>query len=254
MRCSVRGKTVLVTGASAGIGLETARAFADETAGDVRLVLAARRIDRLEKTKTSLEELYPAIKVFVAQLDIQKPDLVRQFVLSLPQEFSEIDILVNNAGVALGRDPVGTGDPGAVQTMLDTNVLGLITLTQEIVPGMRRRNRGDIVNVGSIAGRTPYPGGAVYCATKAAVKYFTRSLRKELLDTRIRVMEVVPGAVDTELRFVRHGGVRSELEDKFMGENPLAAVEIADFIVYACTRRENTVIAEAVIVPTYQSH
>ncbi|KAG7878686.1 hypothetical protein KL938_003829 [Ogataea parapolymorpha] len=254
MRCSLRGKTVLITGASAGIGLETARAFADEAEGDIRLVLTARRIDRLENTKTGLEEQYPRIKIFVAQLDIQKPDAVRQFVLSLPQEFSEIDILINNAGVALGRDPVGTVDPAAVQTMLDTNVLGLITLTQETLPGMRKRNRGDIVNVGSIAGRASYPGGAIYCATKAAVKYFTRSLRKELLDTKIRVMEVVPGAVDTELQLVRHGGVRSELEDKFMGDNPLEAVEIADFIVYACTRRETSVIAEAIIVPTYQSH
>ncbi|KAG7908132.1 hypothetical protein KL906_003549 [Ogataea polymorpha] len=253
MRANIAKQTVLITGASSGIGLETARALADEANGDIKLILTARRVEKLDEAKKELESKYEAIKVYTASLDVSKPQLIKDFVKSIPEEFADIDILVNNAGLALGRDPVGTIDIADVQAMLDTNVLGLITLTQEIVPRMIKRNKGDIVNVGSIAGRNPYPGGAIYCSTKAAVKFFTRSLRKELADTRIRVIEVAPGAVKTEFSIVRYKGDQEKADEVYKDKDPLIAQDIADFIVYACTRRKTAVIAEAVIFPSYQA-
>ncbi|KAH3667518.1 hypothetical protein OGAPHI_003167 [Ogataea philodendri] len=253
MRSSIKNKTVLITGASAGIGYETAHAFADEAEGQLKLILTARRVEKLAELKAELVKKYKEIKVYTAGLDVSKPPLVKEFVQSIPTEFAEVDVLVNNAGLALGRDPVGEIDVSDIETMLDTNILGLFTLTQEILPGMKKRNRGDIVNIGSIAGRNPYPGGAIYCSTKAAVKFFSRSLRKELTDTKIRVIEVAPGAVKTEFSLVRFKGDQAKADDVYKDKEPLVAQDIADFIIYACTRRENAVIAEAVIFPTYQA-
>ncbi|KAG7835839.1 hypothetical protein KL943_001488 [Ogataea angusta] len=238
-QANLAGKTVLITGASAGIGEAIAHAFADAAGGDIRLVLAARRARRLEELGRQLAR--SGAKVHVAGLDVSDNVAIDGFFAALPSEFRDIDVLVNNAGTALGVEHAGSIRDDDVQSMFATNVLGLIKMTQTVVRGMKQRNRGDIVQLGSIAGIESYPGGSVYCATKAAVRSFTQAVRKELIGTRIRVMEVDPGAVETEFSLVRFGGdaararkvrvattgteVRLAIEN-YTDENPRAAKRI----------------------------
>ncbi|KAK7681112.1 hypothetical protein QCA50_015727 [Cerrena zonata] len=176
-------KVVLITGASAGIGEATAKEIADAAAGDVKLILTARRKDKLDSLSDSLIKQYPDIKVLTTELDVSKTDTIQPFLNGLPEEFADIDVLINNAGKALGRDDIGTILQDDIEGMFQTNVLGLIALTQAVLPIFKKKNSGDIVNLGSIAGRDSYPGGGIYCPTKAAVKSFSQVLRKELINT-----------------------------------------------------------------------
>ncbi|ODQ81560.1 hypothetical protein BABINDRAFT_159834, partial [Babjeviella inositovora NRRL Y-12698] len=248
------GKTILITGASAGIGEATAREFAAAANGSLKLILTARRVDKLDLLRDSLLAEYPELKVLASKLDVTNyKDEIPAFIKSLPQEFSEIDVLVNNAGLVHGVDKVGEIKPFDIDVQFNTNVLGLISLTQNVLVGMKQRNRGDIVNMGSIAGRDPYPGGAIYCATKAAVSSFSHTLRKELIDTRIRVFEVQPGAVETEFSKVRFYGDSDKAANVYKGTTPLDAQDIAEVIVFGCSRKENTVIAESLVFPSHQA-
>lgn len=247
------GKIVLITGASAGIGEATAKEFAAAANGKLSLILTARREERLQKLSSQLSETYPGIKVHTAGLDISKLETIKPFINGLPKEFADIDILINNAGKALGKDNVGSIGEKDIQEMFQTNVLGLITLTQAVLPILKKKNSGTIVNMGSIAGRDPYPGGLIYCATKSSVKFFSHSLRKELIDTKIRVLEVDPGAVETEFADVRFGGNKEAAKATYKGMEPLVAEDIAEVIVFGVTRRENTVIAETLVFPTAQA-
>ncbi|KAK6464108.1 hypothetical protein DFJ63DRAFT_284681 [Scheffersomyces coipomensis] len=246
-------KTILITGASAGIGKATAYEFADASHGEIKLILTARRLDKLQLIKDDLIKTYPAIKVHIVTLDVSKLSTIAPFVTSLPSEFSDIDVLVNNAGLALGRDPVGDILPQDIEQMFQTNVFGLITLTQTILPHFKSKNSGDIVNLGSIAGRDPYPGGAIYCATKSAVKSFSHVLRKELINTKIRVLEVDPGNVETEFSITRFKGDVSKANDVYKGTEPLIAEDIAEIIVFGVSRNQNTVIAETLVFATNQA-
>lgn len=191
-------KTILITGASSGIGQATAVELATAANGNIKLILAARRADRLEELKKSLESTHPSISILCKSLDVTKVAEVPEWVSSIPSEFADVDVLINNAGMVLGRESIGDIAQPDIETMFNTNVLGLIALTQQYVPKFRAKNSGDVVMLGSIAGRDPYPGGAIYCATKAAVRSFTEILRKESIDTGIRVMEIQPGQVETE--------------------------------------------------------
>jgi len=247
------GKIILITGASAGIGEATAREFAEAANGNVKLILTARRKDKLDALANSLSETYPNIKLHVAEFDVSKLDTIAPFVANLPAEFSDIDVLINNAGKALGRDPVGEILTEDIMGMFQTNVLGLITLTQTVLPIFKAKNSGDIVNLGSIAGRDPYPGGGIYCPTKAAVKSFSHVLRKELINTRIRVLEVDPGNVETEFSIVRFKNDISKAKDVYKGTEPLVAEDIAEIIVFGVTRKQNTVIAETLVFSTNQA-
>lgn len=247
------GKIVLITGASAGIGEATAREFADAAQGNVKLVLTARRQDKLEALAAELRQNYPKIAVHTAALDVSQIDSIAPFVKDLPQEFASIDVLINNAGKAHGVERVGDIADEDIQVMFQTNVLGLITMTQAVLPIMKLKNSGDIVNLGSIAGRDPYPGGGIYCATKAAVKSFSHSLRKELIDTKIRVIEVDPGNVETEFSNVRFRGDLAKAKQVYAGTEPLVATDIAEIIVFGCTRKQNTVIAETLVFSTNQA-
>lgn len=247
------GKIALITGASAGIGRATAFELAHAANGNLKLVLTARRLEKLQEVKKELELQYPRIQVLVQEFDVSDLDSIKPFVTNLPKEFSDIDILVNNAGKALGREEVGQIAAADIREMFDTNVLALITLTQELLPLFKAKNAGDIVNLGSIAGRDPYPGGAIYCPTKAAVKSFSHALRKELISTKIRVIEIDPGNVETEFSNVRFRGDHDKAKAVYAGTEPLVADDIAELITFAVTRRENTVVAETLVFSTNQA-
>lgn len=246
-------KIVLITGASSGIGAATAHEFASAANGNIRLILTARREDRLTNLAAELSKIHAQIKVHTAKLDVSDTASIKPFISSLPAEFADIDVLINNAGKALGKELVGEIDSDDLAGMMQTNVLGLINVTQAVLPIFKKKNAGDIVNIGSIAGKEPYPGGSVYCATKAAVNFFTHSLRKELISTKIRVLEVDPGAVETEFSMVRFRGDKSAADKVYEGTEPLVAEDIAEVIVFGVSRRQNTVIAETLVFPTNQA-
>lgn len=247
------GKIVLITGASAGIGHATALEYMDASNGNVKLVLVARRKEKLQNLKDEILKLYPNANVHIDTLDVTSIDTFKPFLNNLPREFKDIDILVNNAGKALGTEKVGDIDPKDIQSMIDTNVIGLINFTQAVLPIFKAKNSGDIVNLGSIAGRNAYAGGSIYCASKFAVRAFTNSLRQELISTKIRVIEIAPGMVETEFSLVRFKGDSASAKNVYKGMEPLTAEDIAETIVFATSRRQNTVIAESVIFPTSQS-
>ncbi|AWU73984.1 hypothetical protein CAS74_001782 [Pichia kudriavzevii] len=248
------GKNILITGASTGIGYHTAKYFAEAANGDLKLVLAARRKEKLEALKADLLAKYPSIKVHIESLDVSKTETIAPFLKGLPEEFSIVDVLVNNAGKALGLDPIGSVDPKDVDEMFQTNVLGMIQLTQLVVQQMKERNSGDIVQLGSVAGRNPYPGGGIYCASKAALRSFTHVLREELINTKIRVIEIEPGNVATEeFSLTRFKGDKSKAEKVYEGTEPLYGTDIAELILFAVSRPQNTVIAETLVFASNQA-
>lgn len=195
------GKTVVVTGASSGIGRSIAKEFARTCPGSLKIVLIARRLDRLREIAAEInDEVGQGVKVLPVQLDVSNPEEVIDFHGKLPDDFKEIDILVNNAGLVKGLARAPDILPEDINTMFSTNVMGLINMTQAILPIMKKRGEsgtGDIINIGSISGREGYPGGSIYCATKAAARTFTDALRRELIASRIRVIEIDPGQVET---------------------------------------------------------
>lgn len=247
------GKTVLITGASSGIGEATALELAAAANGNIRLILAARRLDRLLELKSKLEKQHEMIAVLPKRLDVSDYRQIPSFLSDLPSEWSEIDILVNNAGLALGRDHVGSIKPEDIESMMFTNVIGMITLTNALVPQFKKRNSGDIVMIGSIAGRNAYPGGSIYCATKSSVRSFSSALRAETINTGIRVIEVDPGAVETEFSVVRFYGDKSQADNVHKGTEPLTPEDIAEVIVFSLSRRPNTIIAETLVFPSHQA-
>lgn len=247
------GKTVLVTGASAGIGEATVKELAAAANGDIKFILTARRLEKLQGLESELKATYPEVKVHSVQFDVSKTEEIKAFVKNLPSDFADIDVLINNAGKALGKEEVGAIADADIREMFDTNVLSLIMLTQEILPIFKAKNAGDIVNMGSIAGRDPYPGGGIYCPTKAAVKSFSHALRKELINTKIRVIEVDPGNVETEFSQVRFRGDAEKAKAVYKGTEPLFAIDIAEIIVFALSRKQNTVIAETLVFSTNQA-
>lgn len=246
-------KTVFITGASSGIGRATAVEFCDATAGQIKLILAARRLDKLVELKAELVDKFPQVQVHVAPLDVSSPSAIGPFLGALPVEFKDIDILVNNAGKALGNAQVGSIAQQDIDECFNTNVMGLISITQAVLNIFKAKNSGDIVQLGSIAGRDPYPGGSIYCATKFAVRAFTEAMRKELINTNIRVIEIQPGAVETEFSIVRNYGDKSKADAIYKGREPLIAEDIAEMIVFATSRRQNTVVAEMLVFPSDQA-
>lgn len=201
----LQDKTVLITGASSGIGRSTAFEFARTAPSHgLKLILTARRADTLRQVAADIEkETGGGVAVLPVRLDVSNPDEVRALVPGLPDGWGEIDVLVNNAGLVKGVAKAPEIAEEDVNVMFATNVTGLINVTQAVLPVFQKRpggGAGDIINIGSIAGREPYPGGSIYCATKAAVRSFTDALRKELIATRIRVIEIDPGQVETVLR------------------------------------------------------
>ena len=194
-------KIAFITGASSGIGEACARRFA---VGGYDLILTARRADRLEALRTRLEAEGTRVKCLV--FDVRDADAATRAVESLEPEWQKIDVLINNAGLALGLDREYEGDPEDWNTMIDTNIKGLLTMTRLIVPGMVARDEGHVINVGSVAGDAAYAKGNVYCATKAAVKAITDGLRIDVAESAVRVTNLIPGLIETEFSQVRFHG------------------------------------------------
>ncbi|OAA61195.1 NADP-dependent L-serine/L-allo-threonine dehydrogenase ydfG [Niveomyces insectorum RCEF 264] len=252
------GKTVLITGATSGIGRATAFEFARVAAPHrIRLLLAARRLPLLQEVAAELAGAFGRrVEVLTVPLDVSQPEQVRAFVPSLPAAWQEIDVLVNNAGVAKGFAGAPNIAEADLNDMFATNVTGAINMTQAVLPIFLRRpdgGRGDIVSLGSIAGREPYVGGSIYCATKAALHSFSDSLRKELVATRIRVIEVDPGQVETNFSVIRNYGDKSKADAIYANCEPLTPDDVAEVIVFAVSRRENLVVADALLFPSHQA-
>jgi 3-hydroxy acid dehydrogenase/malonic semialdehyde reductase len=217
-------RTIFVTGASAGFGAACARLFAAQ--GD-RLVLAARREAQLQALEV---ELASRTEVHTVLLDVSRRQAVEAAVAELPAPFREVDVLVNNAGLALGLEPAHQADLDDWEAMVDTNIKGLIYCTRFLLPGMVARNRGHIVNIGSVAGSWPYPGGNVYGGTKAFVEQFSRNLRADLLGSRVRVTCLAPGMAETEFSLVRFKGDATRAGKVYEGAEPLTAEDVAGIV------------------------
>lgn len=241
-------KTILITGATSGIGLACARKFAEN--GD-KVILTGRNEQRLAEIRKTLID--KGAQVLTLAFDVRDSEKAKEYINGLPPEWKEIDVLVNNAGLALGVDREYEGDIEEWSTMVDTNIKGLLTMTRLIVPGMVERNRGHIINVGSVAGDAAYAGGSVYCATKAAVKALSDGLRIDVIDTSIRVTNLKPGLVETNFSNIRFRGDKERAKKLYTGINPLTGDDIADVAVYAANAPEHVQIAEVLILATHQA-
>lgn len=241
---------MLITGASSGIGEATARAFAAEGA---RLLLAARRLDRLKDAVPSLVEA-GAAEVHVVSLDVTSNEQVVRVLGELPESWRGIDILVNNAGLSRGLDKLQEGKPQDWDEMIDTNVKGLLYVTRAVVAGMVERGRGHVINLGSTAGEMTYPGGAVYCASKAAERAITDGLRQDLLGTPVRVTTVDPGMVQTDFSSVRFRGDETRAAKVYQGLTPLTAADVAETIVWTASRPAHVNIARVLLTSIDQAN
>ncbi|MFQ4145886.1 SDR family oxidoreductase [Chlorogloeopsis sp. ULAP02] len=246
---SVQDKIIFITGASSGIGAACAKLFAGAGA---KLILAARRWERLQNLADALNKEF-AIDIHLLQLDVRDAKAVESAVTNLPSAWSDIDILINNAGLSRGLDKLHEGSFQDWEEMIDTNIKGLLYLTRYIVPGMVKRDRGHVVNIGSIAGHQTYPGGNVYCGTKAAVKAISEGLKQDLLGTPIRVTSVDPGMVETEFSEVRFHGDTQRATKVYQGLTPLTADDVADVIFFCVTRPIHVNINEVILMPVDQA-
>lgn len=241
-------KTALITGATSGIGEACARQFAS---GGYNLILTARRSDKLEAIKAELEA--EGVKVKTLVFDVRDAEASAKAISSLEPEWQTIDVLINNAGLALGLEPEYKGSMEDWDTMIDTNIKGLLTMTRLIVPSMVERNEGHIINIGSVAGDAAYAGGNVYCATKAAVKAITDGLRIDVADTAIRVTNLKPGLVETNFSNIRFHGDTQRADNVYKGIKPLTGADIADVAYYAASAPKHVQIAEVLILATHQA-
>jgi NADP-dependent 3-hydroxy acid dehydrogenase YdfG len=242
-------KTILITGASSGIGEGCARKFASQGA---RLILNARSTDKLRTLAEEMKQKYNS-ECYVLPFDVRDRDSAAAALNALPEEWKSIDVLINNAGLAIGVDKEYEGNPDEWDVMIDTNVKALLSMTRLVVPGMIERGRGHIINIGSIAGDAAYPGGSVYCATKAAVKALSDGLRIDLVDTPLRVTNIKPGLVETNFSVVRFRGDKNKADNVYRGIKPLNGNDIAEVVYFAASAPEHMQVAEILVMPTYQA-
>lgn len=240
-------KIALITGATSGIGEACARKFAE---GGYNLILTARRAEKLAEIKAQLEAEGTKVRTLV--FDVRDAETAKQAIGSLEAEWQTIDVLINNAGLALGLEKEYEGDPEDWNTMIDTNIKGLLTMTRLIVPAMIERNEGHVINIGSVAGDAAYAGGNVYCATKAAVKTITDGLRIDVAESAVRVTNVKPGLVETNFSNVRFHGDNARAENVYKGIVPLTGADIADVAFYAASAPKHVQIAEVLVLATHQ--
>ena len=240
-------KTAFITGATSGIGKATAIRLANE---GFRLIIAGRRVKRLEELKNELVELTDVLEV---SFDVRDKEKVNEVIASLPEDFSHIDILVNNAGNAHGLDLIQDGNTEDWDNMMDINVKGLLYVSKAIIPKMIAQNSGHIINIGSTAGKEVYPKGNVYCASKHAVDAINQGMRMDLNEHGIRVGAVNPGLVETEFSEVRFKGDRDRAKDVYKGFDPLKPEDIADIIHFVVTRPYYVNIADLIVLPTAQA-
>lgn len=243
-------KIACITGATSGIGKATASLFAES---GYDLILCARRGDRLQTLAEKLNREHgTAVQALV--LDVRDAGMIEKAFSELPTEWSAIDLLINNAGLALGISPITEGNTADWEQMIDTNVKGLLYVTRIVARGMKDRQRGHIINIGSIAGKETYINGNVYCATKHAVDSLTKALRMELLPYGIKVTQIAPGAVETEFSLVRLKGDEQAAKNVYKGYEPLRPEDIAEAILFAASRKPHVCINDLLIMPTAQAN
>lgn len=242
--------TIFITGATSGIGKACAQKFAAN--GD-NIIINGRRKERLEELKSELEKKY-GTQIFIAAFDVQNKEEVFRIINQFPEKWKSIDILVNSAGLAIGRDTFDEADITDWETMLNTNVSGLIYVTRAVLPSMINKNSGHIINLGSIAGDEVYERGNIYCASKSAVEAISRAMRIDLLPHHIKVTNIKPGAVETEFSVVRFKGDEEKAAKVYEGLIPLNAEDVADSIFYCASLSPNVCINELTITCIAQAN
>lgn len=241
-------KVAFITGATSGFGRATARRFAD---AGWSLVLSGRRLERLQALQ---QELGDKVPVHIAALDVRDAPAVQQLVDTLPEGFARIHALINNAGLALAPDPAQNVALEDWHTMIDTNITGLVNVTHAVLPRLLETGKGaSIINIGSVAGEWPYPGGHVYGASKAFVKQFSFNLRCDLIATGIRVTDIAPGMAETEFTLIRTKGNQAASDALYGSTTPLTAEDIAEQIFYVCSLPEHININRLEIMPSRQA-
>ena len=241
-------KIALVTGATSGIGEACARKLA---ICGYNMIITGRKADRLDALARELAAL--GVGVFTLEFDVRDREAATAAIQGLPPEWQEIDVLVNNAGGAWGLEPEYEGNYEDWDTMIDTNIKGLLTMTRLIVPGMVERNRGHVVNIGSVAGDAAYAGGNVYCATKSAVKALSDGLRIDVAHTRVRVTNIKPGLVETNFSVTSFHGDKERADGVYKGIQPLTGDDIAECVAFAVNAPEHVQVAELLVLATHQA-
>lgn len=242
-------KIAFITGATSGIGQACAQKFA---ASGYNLIINGRNTGKLNEMRETLTQ--SGVEVLTLPFDVRDREATRNAIESLVSPWNQIDVLVNNAGLALGLDKEYEGDFEDWDTMIDTNIKGLLHVTRMVVPAMVARNRGHVINIGSVAGDAAYANGNVYCATKAAVKTITDGLRIDLAHTAVRVTNVKPGLVETNFSVVRFHGDKERADNVYKGIQPLTGDDIADVVLYAANAPEHVQIAEVLVLATHQAN
>lgn len=244
----MKDRIVFITGATSGIGEGCARKFA---AMGSDLILNGRNTEKLAELKAELTA--KGIDVLTLPFDVRDREAMRAALDSLKGKWKNIDVLVNNAGLVIGLDKEFEGNLDEWDVVLDTNVRALLAMTRMVVPGMVERGRGHIINIGSIAGDAAYPGGSVYCATKAAVKALSDGLRIDLVDTPLRVTNIKPGMVETNFTVVRYRGDKERADDFYKGIHALNGDDVAEVVYFAASAPAHVQIAEVLVMPTNQA-
>ncbi|MFC2773821.1 MAG: SDR family NAD(P)-dependent oxidoreductase [Segatella oris] len=242
-------KTALITGATSGIGAACVRRFAH---GGYDLILTGRNQEKLHEVSLQLQK--EGTDVLTLAFDITNREAAMKAVSQLNDRWSQIDVLINNAGLALGLEKEYEGNMDEWDTMIDTNIKGLLTMTRLIVPKMIERQCGHVINIGSVAGDAAYAGGNVYCATKAAVKALSDGLRIDVAHTPIRVTNIKPGLVETNFSNVRFHGNKEKADSVYKGIKPLTGDDIADVAFYAANAPAHVQIAEVLVLATHQAN
>jgi 3-hydroxy acid dehydrogenase / malonic semialdehyde reductase len=243
-------RIVFITGATSGFGEACAYKFAQN---NYDLILNGRRAERLEQLKKSIEDQYK-VSCYLLPFDVQDQEAVFGSIDNLPEQWKQIDILINNAGLALGREPFHEADLADWNTMMDTNVKGLLYVSKAVVPFMVKRKKGHVINIGSIAGIDVYPGGNAYCASKAAVDFMSKGMRIDLLPHHIKVTAIHPGAAETEFSLVRFKGAEETAKKVYDGLHPLSAEDVAGVIFYTASLPAHVCINDLVITCTQQAN
>ena len=242
-------RIVFITGATSGIGKACTEKFGQN---EDKLIITGRREERLNELKKELEEKFQ-IEVLTLHLDVQKKEEVFQKINAMPDEWKSIDVLINSAGLALGRDYFDEADLEDWDIMMSTNVNGLLYVTRAILPFMKEKNRGHVINIGSVAGDEMYERGNVYCASKSAVDAISHTMRVDLLRHHIKVTNVKPGAVETEFSLVRFKGDEEKAAKVYDGFVPLSGRDVADAIFYCASLPPNVCINDLTITPVTQA-
>ncbi|WP_044882596.1 SDR family NAD(P)-dependent oxidoreductase [Neochlamydia sp. EPS4] len=249
MKQDFKNQTVMITGASSGFGAAFAEAFAREGAS---LINIARRKDRLQALESSLQEKY-GVEILSIELDVSDEKAVVEKLGLLAKDSIVPDLLINNAGMVRGLNKVWETPPQDWNEMIDINIKGLLNVSAQIIPHMVKKNAGHIINVGSISSHDTYPGGGIYCATKFAVKAITDTLRKELVNTPIRVSMISPGMAETEFSLVRFAGDKDKANAVYENIQPLTAEDVAEIVLFMATRPPHVNLADVVVYPTHQA-